>query len=117
MDLTDFPDSDPTMNTSKVFEAIIHQIKSSNLNFRLDQSPFSANISLKKSLVKNKNGIPLKPPPQFDSSILQNLHSENQALVQKNFHLEGVTESLRNEYEIAVNACEESFKIRSTLEN
>ena len=37
------------------------EIKNSSLKFQLQLSPFSAYISLKKSLVKDKNGVPQLP--------------------------------------------------------
>ena len=47
------------MVATRTFENILHQIQSSNLNFQLQLSPFAANISLKKSLVRDKTGAPL----------------------------------------------------------
>ena len=53
--------SDVTMAASKKFDSIIHQIEKSGLNFRLEVTPYSAFISLKKSLVKDKSGSPIFP--------------------------------------------------------
>ena len=50
------------MEASTTFENIIQQIQNSHLNFKLELSPFSANISLKKSFIRNKAGIVLSPP-------------------------------------------------------
>ena len=50
-----------------MFYKILDQIKSSNLNFQLSLSPFSAQISLKKSLVKDRSGNCLLPPPVYQS--------------------------------------------------
>ena len=52
------------MATSEPFEHLINQVKMSNLNYNLQQSPFAAIISLKKSLIKDENEIPLLPPAQ-----------------------------------------------------
>ena len=49
----------PTMVAKRTFENILNHIQSSNLNFQLQISPFRANISLKKSLVRDKTGAPL----------------------------------------------------------
>ena len=59
-----FTDSDTNsaMLASNVFYKIIEQIQSSNLNFHLQLSPFSAKISLKKSLIRGKAGALLLPP-------------------------------------------------------
>ena len=41
------------MMASIAFDNILKEIQTSNLNFQLQVSPFSAQISLKKSLVKD----------------------------------------------------------------
>ena len=51
--------SDEKMVTSKIFDHILQQIQQSNLNFCIQVSPFSASISLKKSLAKDKMGLPV----------------------------------------------------------
>ena len=58
-----------TMAASKAFDKILDCVKSSNLNFCLQLSPFSANISLKKTLIKNKAGSYLNPPEEPDLSL------------------------------------------------
>ena len=50
-----------TMAASKAFDKIIDCVKSSNLNFCLQLSPFSATISVKKTLIKDKAGFYLSP--------------------------------------------------------
>ena len=56
-------DEHSTMAASLSFEAILRDIQASNLNFWIEMSPFSAVINLKKSLIKNKLGVPLISPP------------------------------------------------------
>ena len=51
--------SDEKMAASLTFQHILTQIQDSNLNFQLQVSPFAAVISLKKSFVKDKSGVPL----------------------------------------------------------
>ena len=51
------------MVASRTFNNILPRIQSSNLNFQLQISPFSANIYLKKTLIRDQYGAPL-PPPQ-----------------------------------------------------
>ena len=51
-----------TMHASNTFDRLLQEIRSSNLNFQLQESPFSAQISIKKSLVKEKNGSFRHPP-------------------------------------------------------
>ena len=52
----------PAMRASQTFDRILQTIQKSNLNFVLQLSPYSANISLKKSLVTNKSGTVCLPP-------------------------------------------------------
>ena len=46
----------------QTFNNILDKIQKSNLNFQLQVSPFSAFISLKKSIVKDRSGSFLLPP-------------------------------------------------------
>ena len=63
-------DLNPTMLASATFDNIIKQILSSNLNFQIQISPFSANISLKKTPIKDKLGAPMNPlRPALPSSF------------------------------------------------
>ena len=48
---------DLKMLASHSFDKVIDFVKQSNLNFQIQLSPFSAIISLKKSYIKNINGI------------------------------------------------------------
>ena len=81
----------PTMLASNVFEAIIDKIRYSNLNFQIQMSPFSAIVSLKKSFITNKSGIPLLPPPDMlalNGLPMSNLQADNAVLAAKNLQLE-----------------------------
>ena len=51
-----------TMLADQAFNKILDNVQKSNLNFQLQVSPFSALISLKKSLVKDRSGSLLLPP-------------------------------------------------------
>ena len=53
----------PAMLALNTYESVIDQIRSSGLNFQLQLSPFSAQISLKRSLVKERSGVLRCPPP------------------------------------------------------
>lgn len=61
--LDQFGDSDFTMIATTEFNKVIDLVQSSCLNFQLKLSPFSATISLKKSLIKNKSGTFMVPMP------------------------------------------------------
>ena len=53
--------SELKMDVESVFKTVIRNIQSSNLNYRINLSPFSASISLKKSFIKDRNGNCLFP--------------------------------------------------------
>ena len=92
----EFTDSDtnPTMLASRKFDEILEDIQNSKLNFHLQLSPFSAVISLKKSLIKDRSGVHLKPP--FSSSNAS--RNEIAALTLKNLMLENKLADLHNEF-------------------
>ena len=90
-------DKTPTMLASRMFDKILHDIQSSNLNFQVQISPFSALISIKKSLVKERNGTFRLPPLQQS-----NQDSELSALQSEIAKLERMLETVRHEYEHAV---------------
>ena len=52
------------MLAAQAFNEILDGIQRSNLNYQIQVSPFSAFISLKKSLIKDGNGSLLLPPAQ-----------------------------------------------------
>ena len=81
-------ESNSTM-VAAAFDNILQTIRSSNLNFRLELSPFAANILLKKTLVKNKSGIPLLPCVPNPSSVYvtKNLEFGNELLKMKKITL------------------------------
>ena len=51
-------DLDSTMIAATAFNNIVRLVQLSNLNFKLQLSPFSANIALKKTLVKDRSNPP-----------------------------------------------------------
>ena len=40
---------------------IIASVKKSNLNFHIQESPFSVQINIRKTYIRNKNGDEIKP--------------------------------------------------------
>ena len=48
--------------------AIISAVKKSNLNYYIQESPFSLVINIRKTFVKNKDGHILYPPPPSDTT-------------------------------------------------
>ena len=83
------------------FEEILRTIQSSNLNFHLEISPFSAIIHMKKSLITNKFGISLFPPPA-SSVLLAQKKSQNLVLSQRMDFLENEISALKCDYEKAL---------------
>ena len=57
-------DYDATMAATLKFDAILSTVQSSNFNFHVEISPFSAVIHLKKPLIVDELGIPQIPPPE-----------------------------------------------------
>ena len=94
------------MVANKSFDNILEQITTSNLNFHLQMSPFSALISLKKSPVKDKSGallLPQAPIPSFSKTSEATIA----ALAAKNLQLEADLRSLRKEHTDCVKGCED----------
>ena len=96
--------SDSSFNTamlaSRSFENILHMIKTSNLNYFLQLSPFAAQISLKKSLIRDKSGFPLAPPISTSCDCTSDDVTD---LLIKNRALENKLASLQKDYEAAIN--------------
>ena len=44
------------MDAVQTCETLLSYVKNSNLNFNLNESPFSVNINIRKSFIKDKNG-------------------------------------------------------------
>ena len=116
--------SDINMAICNTFEYLLNQIKSSNLNYHLQQSPFAAVISLKKSLIKDKNGNPLTPSlPVPGVPVPAARHADQpdaKCLKDQIIKLEKIIRSLECAYEEAVLDSEEAHrnvaKIKDQLE-
>ena len=63
------------MNANTVAAMIVSTVQKSNLNFYIQESPYSVNINLRKSFIKNKNGATMLP----HSSFIQNNNEVNNA--------------------------------------
>ena len=95
-------DLSPTMIAEHTFDSILQQVKNSNLNFQLQLSPFSANISLKKSPIKDQAGVPIPSqaflPGAYSASVVA-------ALTTRNLSLEAELRSLRNDNAETIDDC------------
>ena len=107
-------DYNATMAATLKFDAILSTVQSSNLNFHVEISPFSAVIHLKKSLIVNKLGIPQIPPPDI-ALLLEQQKSYNFVLAQRIVFLENVGSSMKSDYENALMDCTEANKTISKL--
>ena len=85
----------PGMLAAQAFDNILDGIQRSNLNFQLQVSPFSAQISLKKSLVRDRSGSVMLPPSPLhatvsspSSSLVGSSNDDHTRLVARNLSLE-----------------------------
>ena len=115
--------SDNSLNSamlaSRNFENILHMIKTSNLNYFLQLSPFAAQISLKKSLIRDKTGVPFAQPvvTTLDStSDVTDLQNKNRALERKLAFLQNDYEATIDDRDCLAKKCDELEKEKSTLE-
>ena len=99
-------DLNPTMLAT--FDNIIKQILSSNLNFQIQISPFSANISLKKTPIKDKLGAPMNPLRPALPSSFYNVSIPDLATLSAN-NIQDL-DSLRRNHKHDVRACEAAFE-------
>ena len=96
------------------FSSILHEIQLSNLNFSLQITPFSAYITLKKSVVKDQNGIKAVPAPpvllllQQAQQTIAELQEVNERLKIKSDKAEKTIESLVAENAVLVDAIDAS---------
>ena len=98
---------------SIAFDRILQEIQTSNLNFQLQVSPFSAQISLKKSLVKDRNGSCRLPPSE---SSFTRSESEFLTLQREKMQVENNLKVLQTKYERVVRDCEDAFNRIKFLE-
>ena len=89
--------TEATLTAAQHFNFIINQIRNSCLNFQLKVTPFSATISLKNSIVKDKIGIPLPLTSLQSESVLS-----NEATLLRIRALESEVLSIQNKYQEAM---------------
>ena len=105
----------------------MQQIQSSHLNFKLELSPFCANISLKKSFIRNKAGMPLLPRSsefnhsgenaQAEASVAENYEVKIKLLEEEINQLKSDKVTLTLKYEEEVNQSESlANKLDDTFE-
>ena len=110
-------ESSPTMAAATAFNNIVQQVQSSNLNFMIQLSPFAANISLKKTPLKDHSGIPFPLKKKVESTPVSHVKDEVEVLAAKNRHLENELFKLKNEYAGAIDACESAREMVKNLQS
>ena len=120
------------MTTNHAFESILGHVQSSCLNFKIELSPFSAIIHLKKSFIKNQVGDTVVPRPRSDAQSndcgdhvqtekIEALEKENSFLKEKIVEVaretqgyQEIIEKLRIEIKQKEKDCEDAFKTCDT---
>ena len=88
--------SDAGMYATKMFNNILDIIQNSHLNFQLQLSPYSAVISIKKTLIKDRFGLPVMPTLYYQNEKVGKLETDLQ-------HIQREYEELKVKY---TNACQ-----------
>ena len=110
MNQQNLANSDVTMAVSSTFDHILDQVKTSNLNFWIQLSPFSATISLKKSLVKDVSGQPLLPPILNSKPVIKSECDNHDDLLQKVCKLEIDLEQMKSVHAEAIDDNADAYK-------
>ena len=99
-------DYNPAMLANNAFESIIDTIRTSNLNFQLQMSPFSAQISLKNSLVMERTGV-FRLPPSTPSAV--RIESDDPTFTRTNKELNTEFDKLKLEHSRAVDDRDKAY--------
>ena len=85
------------MDPTKICDNLLSYIKQSNLNFSLSETPFSVSICLRKTFIKDRNGVTLSPIAGMPfSGHFGEVIDENQALKAAITHHEKEQDSLKD---------------------
>merc|ERR1712179_487407 len=113
------------MAASEMFERIIDEVRSSNLNFQIQMTPFSANIVIKKTLIRDNSGFPLIPTtyPNHDNEQKKNykkVTEEMEALKVSHTTVQNDLEEVRTEnkyYQEVIKNLQETLEKKKEIEN
>ena len=83
------------MDAPQVFENVLKQVMDSCLNYKVEMSPFSAMIFLKKTFIRDKSGMPIFP----SSSPLPFLPAKQVPQESENYELKHRLRQLEAAYE------------------
>ena len=94
--------TDLKMAVDATFQSILNEIQPSNLNFFLQLTPFAAYITMKKSVIKDHNGIKAVPSPPI-LLLLQQAQQTIAELREENEHLKMKSDAADKNNENTVN--------------
>ena len=84
------------MNAKETSDVILSRVKNFNLNFSIQESPFSVLINIRKTFIKSKNGEPL--PPNSDNFIeVDTLKAKCDDLTEENFTLKTIVRQFEDD--------------------
>ena len=93
-----------------VCQQLLHQLRLSNLNFLISETPYSANICLRKRFVKDpKNHTILPDAKPLSNSNEKILENQIHALVNENSTLKSQIESAKKASRETINLLEEKL--------
>ena len=98
------------MEANSKFNNLLQNVYESGLNFKIDLSPFSAIISVKKSFIKDKSGNTMVAVPTIATQSI------NQKLKDQIFDMESVIFKLKEDHAYAVDNCVEAYAMKKNLE-
>ena len=99
------------MAAKETFLSVLHGIQMSNLNYKIEISPFSATIYLKNSFFTDKNGNPVHNP------FVGPTKPETDVFNNRILHLENTIQSLQENYASAVHESERVCQTNHSLES
>ena len=102
------------MAASTTFSSILNEIQYSNLNFKIELSPFSAVITLKKTAIKNSKGCSLIPSAS-SLTLLHQAQQENLEVSRQIFKLSLENTNLKREKKVADEKCGDFEKAIANL--
>ena len=111
------PSSELEMAVNNTYASIVNEIQLSNLNFTIQMTPFASYITLKKSVQKDINGLPVMPSPplllllQKAQQQILHLENENSRIKQHADILEKKLENTVIKNEDLVNSLEKANKL------
>ena len=80
------------------FQELMNRIQTSGLNYKIESSPFSAKVLLKKTFTKDLNGNSLKAKFS-DERTFDQIKAENDFLYNKVLQLEQTSQNLSTQYQ------------------